>query len=123
MYDEDAFIDTSHPIDSDGFDMSKTYPGMSGITASWEPVAGLCDNPQDQHDLQGYHSAKYPDQSEMYNMVPAYMHTTVTVGSSGKYDLLLGSDDWVRVWVDGTRVHSNYAWRGTSYAQDIISGG
>ncbi len=38
------------------------------------------------------------------------------------FNLCIGSDDGVQVWIDGNRIHSNNACRGSGFCQDRING-
>ena len=50
----------------------------------------------------------------------AYLKTTVHAESSGEFDFRLGSDDGIKVWVNGKLVHQNPAQRGVAPDQDVI---
>jgi hypothetical protein len=49
-----------------------------------------------------------------------YLRTTLVVPKQGTYRLEVGSDDGVKVWLDGKVVHVNMAWRGVVCGDDAI---
>lgn len=111
-------FDKSFPPE-EKFDPSRTYEGKNGVVVAWEKLEGW-EDPKAMHDLHAFYAAKYSSDNEMVNDVAAYMHTTLTVSLNGEFDLFLGSDDWIKVWIDGTLVHSNHVWRGAEYGQDYV---
>jgi HEAT repeat protein len=50
-----------------------------------------------------------------------YVRTTLTAPSAQPVRLGLGSDDGIKVWVNGKRVHENWVTRGVSPAQDVVT--
>jgi len=50
----------------------------------------------------------------------AYLRTYVSAGQEVKARLDLGSDDSLKVWVNGRAVHSNPAWRGVKPGEDQV---
>lgn len=50
-----------------------------------------------------------------------YVKTTLLAPSAQPVRLGLGSDDGIKVWVNGKRVHENWVTRGVSPAQDVVT--
>lgn len=50
-----------------------------------------------------------------------FVRTTLTAKSAGKRSFLLGSDDGVRVWLNGKKVHENKVLRGASEPPDTVT--
>ncbi len=87
-------------------------PEMKPAKAIWRPLTR--DDEQDEpfhldirHHFDEDHKA-------------AYLRTTVTVPKKGRYRLEVGSDDGVKVWLDGRVVHTNNAWRGVECGEDKV---
>jgi hypothetical protein len=90
-------------------DLAKSYSGAFGRTASWKKVQGRAD---------GY--VNLLDFVEPREQVIAYAYGLVEAGEETDTTLLLGSDDGVRVWVNGALVHTNAAYRASAADQDRI---
>lgn len=50
----------------------------------------------------------------------AYLRSTITTKAASEYTLRLGSDDGIRVWLNGEPVHSNKALRPVAANQDTV---
>jgi len=90
-------------------DFAKSYPGAFGRTASWKKIRGRAD---------GY--VNLLDFVEPREQVIAYAFGRVQAGEDIDTTLLLGSDDGVRVWLNGELVHTNAAYRASAADQDRI---
>jgi hypothetical protein len=51
----------------------------------------------------------------------AYLKTTLTAPQRGEFALRLGSDDAIRVWLNGEEIHANKVLRGLAANQDTIA--
>ncbi len=54
------------------------------------------------------------------NIGSAYHRTTLTAETDQEADLSIGSDDGVKVWLNGAQIHSNPAQRGVEQATDLV---
>jgi hypothetical protein len=52
----------------------------------------------------------------------AYAHIYIYSPSTQVVDLLFGSDDMLKVWLNGTVVLTDYNWRGINYGQMCAAG-
>lgn len=50
-----------------------------------------------------------------------FLRTTLTAAAAGKIDLRLGSDDGIRVWINGQLVHENKIMRALAASQDKVT--
>ena len=55
------------------------------------------------------------------DIAATYLYRTVTSPTARSMDLSLGSDDAIKVWLNGARVHDNYVPRGVAADQDRIT--
>jgi hypothetical protein len=90
-------------------DLSKTYPGMGGRNIGWTPVTA----PE-----SGW--VRLEDLISPKEQVLAYGLSYVYTEEARETQLLIGSDDGVRIWLNGRLVHTNPAYRGAYPDQDRI---
>lgn len=83
---------------------------VNGERAAWRPVA--TDHPTGFFDLCGVHG--------MLENVTAFAYTQVKVGAETEAQLRIGTDDGVRVWLNGALVHENDVDRGYTLDEDIV---
>jgi hypothetical protein len=89
--------------------LTAKYPGKGGAEAAWKAVETLPSGFLNLNEL-----VKPNEQVVVYAL--AYVHSPRAVTTS----LLLGSDDGVRVWMNGALVHTNPAYRGAYPDQDRV---
>jgi hypothetical protein len=89
--------------------LNKRYPGKGGLEVTWKKASALPDGSLNLNDL-----FRPNEQALVYGL--AYVHSP----DERTTHLLLGSDDGVRVWLNGELVHSNPAYRGNYPDQDRI---
>ncbi len=82
---------------------------ISGAELKWKPLK--CKSTV---DLASTVDAKQAEK------VVAYAYTTVNREKAGKVNLLLGSDDGVKAWVNGKLVHRNAIYRGVTVDEDVV---
>ncbi len=104
---DDKGLDKAYPPEQE-INVAKSYTGKGGKTVTWKKVSksdGLIF-------LQGH--IKPGDQ------IVAYGACRVISPNERATTLLVGSDDGVKVWLNGKLVHSNHAHRGLSPDQDRV---
>jgi len=89
--------------------LDKRYPGKGGTEAAWKNAGALPDGSLNLNEL-----FQPNEQVLIYGL--AYVHSP----DERTAHLLLGSDDGVRVWLNGALVHSNPAYRGHYPDQDKV---
>jgi D-arabinan exo alpha-(1,3)/(1,5)-arabinofuranosidase (non-reducing end) len=89
--------------------LDKKYPGKGGLEVAWKKAGALSDGSLNLNDL-----FRPNEQAIIYGL--AYVRSP----DERTTHLLLGSDDGVRVWLNGEIVHSNPAYRGNYPDQDRI---
>jgi len=82
-------------------------PGGPDSSTNWRPINFELEKPQ--ANLIGKDNACI------------YLRTKLTAGRAGKADLRLGSDDGIRVWVNGKLVHDNKILRSLAANDDKIT--
>jgi hypothetical protein len=90
-------------------DLSKTYPGKGDRRIGWSPTTA----PE-----SGW--VRLEDLITPKEQVVAYGLAYVHAEEARETQLLIGSDDGVRIWLNGRLVHTNPAYRGAYPDQDRI---
>jgi len=88
-----------------------SHQRSNGTFAAWTKFT----SPDDIIDYISY----FENRPSVENVL-AYAYTTVIAEKAGKSYIGLGSDDGVRVWLNGKLVHDNYIKRATTKDEDII---
>ena len=88
----------------------KTYEGENGLPVKWKTARADMDGFLNFNDC-------FP---EMHNETIAYALTTIISPRDNFTEILVGSDDGVKVWLNGKLVHDNHAHRGASPDQDTV---
>lgn len=88
-----------------GPDYERSFEGKQGSQASWRLVGDLANK---------RHSLNDSDDSELINYVCAYLHTTITSELDQVLELTGGSDDGLRMWLNGNLIEDNDVPRGLS---------
>lgn len=97
------------PFDPASIDLAATYPDGAETRAWQAQETGALGG---MMDLGGTVGAA-PE-------LRVFAHTTLDVPEARDAALRLGSDDGVRVWVNGGVVHENYVDRGQALDQDVV---
>jgi hypothetical protein len=104
-----SYLQTVYPPERE-IALAKTYPGKKGVDIGWRQI---------QIDRSGFvrlqELMKPNEQSVAYGLT--YIHAPETIDTY----LLLGSDDGVRVWLNGALIHTNPAYRGAYPDQDKLA--
>lgn len=87
-------------------------PETAPAKVSWRPVEH--DDESDDPQILDFKKVHDVDHRA------AYIRTTVTIPKQGSYRLEVGSDDGVKVWVDGKLLHTNNTPRGVECGEDKI---
>ena len=90
-------------------DLSRTYPGKDGRSIAWTRITA----PE-----SGW--VRLEDLISPKEQVVAYGLAYVYAEEARETQLLVGSDDGVRIWLNGRLVHTNPAYRGAYPDQDRI---
>ncbi len=99
-------------------DPAAAFKGVGGKAIKWEKIDRL-----DEVDgtVPGVDFAKYcTDRGSRGVNVVGYFATTVTSPAEQKAKLVLGSDDGVRVWLNGKQVYEIDGSRAIAYPQDVV---
>lgn len=108
-------LSSNHPLSGAKTDEDATHPFMGGVdlggtdgegTALWTPMPNLADN--QTHGLPGAIGSYY-------------LHRTLSVPGPRTFEIGLGSDDGVRLFLDGRRVFAKAVPRGVGLDQDIFT--
>ena len=94
----------------DGVDLAKSYTGKGGAEVKWQTAKSGVDGILD-------FTAVFTD----HENAVTYAAVIVTSPDDRKTDLLLGSDDGVRVWLNGKEVWNNPVDRGVSIDEDRVT--
>jgi len=93
----------------EGIDLSGSYPGKAGATVEWTRITA----PE-----SGW--VRLEDLVHPREQAVAYGFTYVFAPEERHTQLLIGSDDGVRIWLNDHLVHTNPAYRGAYPDQDRI---
>jgi hypothetical protein len=93
----------------EALDLQARYTGKDGLPAAWKKVRGRAGGYMPLAEMMK------PDQRLI-----VYAAGWVRAPEDMPATILLGSDDGVRVWINGTLVHTNPAYRGCYPDQDIV---
>ena len=104
------------------------YLTAHGGEAKILPIAGMMHERPDGTKAQWFEYTSPNDmvdfslafEGEFINVV-AYAYTTIKSETAGKAVLALGSDDGVRVWLNGEFVHDHLIGRGVSRDEDLVT--
>jgi len=102
-------FDTPYPPETESINMSKTYVGKSGKEVGWKEI-------QANSDMVDLAAMMQPNEAAV-----AYALTYVISPDERKVDLLIGSDDSVKVWLNGEQVWRNQVQRAALPDQDKVS--
>jgi hypothetical protein len=91
-------------------DRSKTYPGISGNPVAWKAV---------ETDADG--RVNLVDHMKPNNLGVAYACAVVTCPEAMETDLYVGSDDGVKIWINGAVVHEHRVDRGLVPDEDEVA--
>lgn len=103
-----SFLHAVFPPEQE-LDLTKTYPGKDGRNIGWTPITA----PE-----SGW--VRLEDLITPKEQVVAYGLAQVYAEKALETQLLVGSDDGVRIWLNGRLVHTNPAYRGAYPDQDRI---
>jgi hypothetical protein len=103
-----SFLRASYPPE-EGVDLSGGYTGKDGRTVAWTQIKA----PE-----SGW--VRLEDLVRPREQAVAYGFTYVYAPEERDTQLLIGSDDGVRIWLNGDLVHTNPAYRGAYPDQDRI---
>lgn len=95
----------------EGPDFTKTYRGKRDLELKWETVEV---QPNERFDLRRGDAAWKNDDCV------AYLHTTITSETKRSAEITMGSDDGVRVWLNGRLVHDLDVPRGMDPTSDRL---
>jgi len=97
-------------------DRTGEYEGLDGATIRWEPIAA--DNSQ---GFLAVDTVKYCDARGLRsNAVVHYFLVYADSAAQQPAELLVGSDDGCKVWVNGRAVHEHNVHRAIGYGQDRV---
>ena len=104
------------------------YLAEHGGETRIRPVAGMTHKRPDGTEAQWFEYASPDDivdlnsvfKGEFINVI-AYAYTTIESETAGKAVLALGSDDGVRVWLNGELAYDHLIGRGVSKDQDLVT--
>lgn len=100
---------TTHPPE-EAIDFARTYRGKEEQIIGWREVTS------EESGFVPLASLLQPNEKAV-----AYALTYVHSPETMKIDMLVGSDDGVRVWLNGRLVHTNAAYRGAYPDQDHVT--
>ncbi|MGB2905533.1 MAG: glycoside hydrolase family 172 protein [Candidatus Aminicenantaceae bacterium] len=103
-----SYLQSAFPPE-EGVDVSQSYSGKDGLTVKWTRFAA----PE-----SGW--VRLEDLIQPKEQAVAYGFTYVYAPEERSTQLLIGSDDGVRIWLNGDLVHTNPAYRGAYPDQDRI---
>lgn len=103
---DNADITTSHPPETE-VDLSAKYPG-AGETAEWKKTDFVDGK---VHDLNRYKTS---------DNRACYLYRRLDSATGERARVSLGSDDQITVWLNGTKVFYNPAYRGAAPDQDFV---
>jgi hypothetical protein len=102
-------LSTAYPPEKD-LALDKTYRGKDGLEVKWTRVRAEADGYVDLAD-------KIRPNENAIAYALAYVHAPAETDTT----LLLGSDDGVRVWLNGALVHSNPVYRAAVPDEDKVA--
>ncbi len=105
----DKGFDTAYPPEKE-LVWNKIYSGKGNAPVSWQPARSKLSGLIDFLEVL----------PEPHNDTIAYAAATIIAPVEKTYDVLVGSDDAVKLWVNGQLVHSNHIHRGASPDQDTV---
>ena len=94
-----------------GPDLSRTYVGKKELEVGWEPMGVITNRRVDLHRFED------PD---LQDQMLCYLYTTVEAEKERLVRLTMGSDDGLRVWLNGGLIHDNDAARGMNPYDDEV---
>src|SRR5262249_41207558 len=90
-----------------GIDLKKTYAGKDGVKAAWKPFP--------RFRVGQVNNLKFFDQNEN---ACVYLYHEIEVAEKLKLPVSVGSDDGVKIWLNGTEVLANNVARPAAPDQD-----
>jgi putative heme-binding domain-containing protein len=101
----------------DNPDLGARYLGLENRESAWEALSA--DNVAGHAHFD---TVKYDRERKLRSdAVAHYFLTYVDSGVEQDADLLLGSDDACKVWLNGREIHRNFITRGLRFANDRVS--
>jgi len=106
--------------------LNTDYLVEHGGEAKIAPVAGMTHKKKDGTTVKWFEHTSPLDKVVFRKAIArtpnhvAYAYTTVEMNATGPYLLALGSDDGVRVWVNGKQVHSKLLKRHIKADDDLV---
>lgn len=79
-----------------GPDLARVYAGKRGATVAWRNLGRRAGEPISLHE---------GDDPELNDFVQGYLYTTLTSPVKQSIELSMGSDDGLRVWLNGKLIH------------------
>jgi hypothetical protein len=104
-----SYLQTAYPPETE-IDLGQTYEGKEGIRVEWKKMTA---DPTGFMRLENQISPS--ERGIVYGLVYVFSQEQRVA------QMLLGSDDGVRVWLNGELVHTNPAYRGAYPDQDRVS--
>lgn len=92
-------------------DLERVYAGKDGHPARWVDRGLLADTAVDLH---------IHEEEELQDLVRGYLYTTVESPHAQTIEYTMGSDDGLRVWLNGELLHSIDVPRGLDPASDTV---
>lgn len=95
-----------------GPDLSKHYVGKKELDVTWVPKGDLTNRKVDLHVFED---------EELNDFAICYLYATVHSDVDKTVELTMGTDDGVRLWLNGELVHDNDAARGMNPFDDKLT--
>jgi type 1 glutamine amidotransferase len=92
-------------------DLDAVYTGKKGVDAPWAPLGRVAGKRIDLH--RG-------DDPELQNNVTGYLHTTIEASAARQLECTLGSDDGIRLWLNGELLLDKDVPRGLNALDDRL---
>ena len=97
-------------------DWSRTYSGVGGRKVAWTPVAA-----ETKGNLPAFYLESFCRQHQFRtNDLVVYLATTLQSPANQPAKLWLGSEDGIKVWLNGALVHSKLVRRQAALGQDKV---
>jgi glucose/arabinose dehydrogenase len=94
-----------------GPDLARVYAGKHGAPAAWRNLGRRAGEPISLHD---------GDDPELNDLVQGYLYATLTSPVKQSLELSMGSDDGLRVWLNGKLIHDLDVPRGLDPTADRV---
>ena len=98
-------------------DHDRTFKGIGDSEVRWEPIACRPFNGSSGFDLQSYVQTRQARQGDLVT------YNAIAVNSPAEQEavLLIGSEDAVKVWLNGESVHLNFVRRPARFGSDQVA--